>query len=1012
MATTYFIKNGGSDAAPGTSDAMAWATLAKVNAFAFTPGDSISFKRGHSWNLATDAALVAKSGVTYNAYGTGAQPILDGMGTVAQGFTASSKSNVIVDSLNIKRNTSYNALFASCDTCSITNSTLSDAGVHSVNVTGASPTFTATGNMYSTSAAFHMTGKVFNIASTSASVSTISSNTIDVSQVLSTDNVSGIVCSASPIGCVIDSNTITGAQMLQGFGIKSVSASGSVTGGQITRNSLVGITNACAGCDGEGIELTGDVTNQVTGTLVSGNYIKLGSAAADCAGLFHATSNVFSYNFCIGNSGTNAGIHPASNSDSNVFYGNSLYLPGTTYGLEVTGTSINNDFQNNIVVGSGYGLIFASGGTGTFSYNIAFNNATANFSGGTNSGNNSTSDPLWISPTPTVANDFKLQATSPAIAVGNNLGAAYQFGNAQYGASFPYVTANQNSFGWGRGAFVFTGSTIQREVGSGQTYSTISAAMTAASSGDVVNIHSGTYSEQVTCKAGVTMQNNGTDTVNLQSTSSPVVTANSNCSIIADASGHLNITYNGSGSAPIGINHGHGSNIDSVTLTNLVVTIAGGTLSGFGIYIADCDLCTVTGTTVHISATTGTHDGMQFLFNSHLTVTDSTIYGEPCSSATHLEDGIVATGTDLIFRRLTMHDGCSFDNHPDAIVIQGDGDRSGAQTARVEISASRIGNFSQLIYIDAIHNPIGSGVGNQVKVFNNVLYESSAYRYGGSANKVNCAVFDGEGLSGSSAYPVFIDFYNNTLDCKQLHMYGSRLFTGSVINIKNNVFLNLGFTGLYFPTNSGVTLDYNYYSGADATPFNWNGTNRSLASFKTFASPQEANSAVGTANLNTDYSEKSVSDTIGRGLVLSSIFTTDFNGTTRSTPWDIGAFQIASGSPGATLSLSSLSFGSVPVSSSSSPQVVTLTNTGGATLNISGITFTTGTQYSKTTTCGATLASSASCTVSVTFSPLSSGVKSDALNFADDASGSPQTVFLIGSGLGLAPPAAHRAVVM
>lgn len=890
FAATYFVKNGGSDAAAGTSVGTAWATVAKVNGASYSPGDIVSFNRGDSWNLATDAALVGKSDATYNAYGTGAQPVLDGQGTVAQGFTASSKSNVAVDSLNIKRTTSYNALFASCDTCSITNSTLSDAGVHSVNVTSASPNFTATGNTYSTSAAFVMTGKAFNIASTSATVSTITFNTIDLTQVDSAKNVSGIVCSASTVGCVANYNTITANQVQQGIGIKSVSASGSVAGGQIIGNRITGLTSSCTGCDGEGIELTGDVTNQVTGTLVSGNFIKLGSAAADCMGLFHAVSNVVSYNFCIGNSGTNAGFHPASNSDTNLFYGNSLYLPSATYGFEVTGTSINNDFQNNIVVGSGYGFIFSSGGTGTFSYNVAFSNATANFSGGTNSGNNLTSDPKWVSSTPTSTDDFKLQSNSPANGLGHNLGSTYQLANSSAG-SFPYAQANQNLFGsnWNMGAFAHIAT--QREVGSGQPYTTIQSCLTAALAGDICNVHAGTYTEQLTLSSAGSLGNvkmlraNSGDTVNVQSTSSPVVLFKSYWTISG-----INFTYNGSGSAPsVGYNAhdaGHGNNLDGATLTNTTWTVAGGSNSGFGLYLADCDLCTITGTTVHISATTGTHDGMQFLFNSHLTVTDSIIYGEPCSSATHLEDGIVATGTDLVFRRLTMHDGCSFDNHPDAIVIQGDGNRAGSPTANVEISGSDISDFSQLIYIDAIHDAMTG-----IKVFNNKLRETPSYRYGGSANKVNCAVFDGENVGGVATYPIEMSFYNNVLDCKQLHIYGSRLVSGSDIKIKNNISLSTPFTGFYFP-DQNVVLDYNYYSQSDSTPIKWGGSNYSRAAFISGAFG-EAHSAAGTANLNSDYSEKSVSDTIGRGLNLFATVPTDFLGHARpsSTPFDIGPFQ-------------------------------------------------------------------------------------------------------------------------
>lgn len=458
----YFVKNGGNNALAGTSDATAWATIAKVNGFTFNPGDTIQFKKGSTWNLATDAALSASSSgtagnpITYTAYGSGALPILDGQGTVAVGFTASSKNYITVDSLQIQNNSNTNAVFATCNTCNLTNSTLSSAATHGVNVTGASPNFTATGNTYSTSATFSMSGKAFNIASTSASVSTISSNTIDLSQVLNTKNVSGIVCSASIIGCVVTNNLITMAQGVQGIGIKTVSASSHTTGGQVVGNSIVGLTNVCTGCDGEAIELTGDATHQVTNTLVNGNYVKNGSASADSIGLFWATGNTVTYNFCIGNGGQNAAIHLTTGSNNNFLYGNSTY--GSNYGIELIAVT-GNDVQNNVVAGHQRGIGFFTGATGTYSYNISFNNSIANYVSGTDSGHNLTSDPKWTSSTPAAPEDFKLQSTSPAIRSGANLGTTYQISNDPAASTFPFAPGNQYTFGptWARGALLYFG---------------------------------------------------------------------------------------------------------------------------------------------------------------------------------------------------------------------------------------------------------------------------------------------------------------------------------------------------------------------------------------------------------------------------------------------------------------------------------------------------------------------------------------------------------------------------
>lgn len=99
----------------------------------------------------------------------------------------------------------------------------------------------------------------------------------------------------------------------------------------------------------------------------------------------------------------------------------------------------------------------------------------------------------------------------------------------------------------------------------------------------------------------------------------------------------------------------------------------------------------------------------------------------------------------------------------------------------------------------------------------------------------------------------------------------------------------------------------------------------------------------------------------------------------------------------ASLSPSSLTFGSTTVGSPSIPQTVTLSNTGAATLNITSVTVTG--DYSRTTTCGSTLPQSNSCTISVTFTPTTSGTRTGTLSVIDDASnGSPQTTSLSGTG--------------
>jgi len=109
-----------------------------------------------------------------------------------------------------------------------------------------------------------------------------------------------------------------------------------------------------------------------------------------------------------------------------------------------------------------------------------------------------------------------------------------------------------------------------------------------------------------------------------------------------------------------------------------------------------------------------------------------------------------------------------------------------------------------------------------------------------------------------------------------------------------------------------------------------------------------------------------------------------------------------SGSTGTTVSLTpaSLAFGTVAVDTLSTVKPVTLKNTGTATLDITSIVLSgSGSFAISANTCGPTLAIGKTCKVSVTFSPTALGAQTGTLTFTDNATGSPQTVSLSGTGV-------------
>ena len=98
----------------------------------------------------------------------------------------------------------------------------------------------------------------------------------------------------------------------------------------------------------------------------------------------------------------------------------------------------------------------------------------------------------------------------------------------------------------------------------------------------------------------------------------------------------------------------------------------------------------------------------------------------------------------------------------------------------------------------------------------------------------------------------------------------------------------------------------------------------------------------------------------------------------------------------ATLSPAGLTFLTQVIGTTSAAQTATLTNTSSVSLTITSIQ-TTG-DFAQTNNCGSSLAGSAKCTINVTFTPTAMGSRTGTLSVNDNATPSPQTVSLSGSG--------------
>jgi hypothetical protein len=100
----------------------------------------------------------------------------------------------------------------------------------------------------------------------------------------------------------------------------------------------------------------------------------------------------------------------------------------------------------------------------------------------------------------------------------------------------------------------------------------------------------------------------------------------------------------------------------------------------------------------------------------------------------------------------------------------------------------------------------------------------------------------------------------------------------------------------------------------------------------------------------------------------------------------------------ASVTPSSLTFGSQLVGTTSAAQAVTLANTGNLPLSISQIS--TAAPFQQSNSCGSSVAPGASCVISVTYQPTARQVSSGSLVISSNASGGTNTIALSGSGIG------------
>jgi len=452
--------------------------------------------------------------------------------------------------------------------------------------------------------------------------------------------------------------------------------------------------------------------------------------------------------------------------------------------------------------------------------------------------------------------------------------------------------------------FAIAAIAAQLEVGPGQTYTTISAALTAANPNDVINIHEGNYTE--TCAivdAGLTLQSNASDTVTIYGR--------------ITASGRSNLVINGLnlvGSANTWTATLHGIDLqNSVNMSIFNCEIDGGsnlTGSASAIYVRNSSEVYIGTNFIHgaekgINLSSGFSTDDTFENGVHVrynTITDC------------LHDGI-----DILGEYFTINNNLIYNNmdtnwsafHPDGIqFIRSDVDGySNVRFARLYNNI--IYNHTQNIYLEGwgTNDPVSN-----VQIWNNVLFNQNT----GIVNGVDMSAVDNlHNIQIRGGQDIWI--YNNTFgpdsgsgirifNDVNTNVPGSGIQKPNSIFIKNNIFYeddasenSYEITWDTDATNAFAAnaVDYNLYYLPHNKAVSWYGTNyTSMAAFAA-AHPQEANGQQGDPVMGAlpTPSLTSSSPAKDAGVALGSPYDTDILGFSRPSgaAWDMGAYEFDQG---------------------------------------------------------------------------------------------------------------------